>query len=265
MTTPQNRERHLSIKAVAAAVAKRSIHNSFTNPAVLLPSMIFPLIFLIAFAGGLSRVSGVPGFDYPPGYTTFQFVFVLLQASAFGGIFTGFAIALDWESGFARRLMLSAPRREGIVIGYVIGGLARWVATGGFITLAALIGGMNVDGGGVDLVGVVGLAGLVNVTATLFSCGLAMRARSMQIAPAMQIPVFLILFLAPVYVPLSLLRGWIHAVASYNPATLLLEAGRALMAGAPEHVAAAFGAVGALVALFALWALRGLRRAEAAA
>jgi ABC-type multidrug transport system permease subunit len=262
---PRDTHGRVSIRAVAVAVAKRSIHNSFTNPAVLLPSMIFPLIFLIAFAGGLSRISGVPGFDYPPGYTTFQFVFVLLQASAFGGIFTGFAIALDWESGFARRLMLTAPRREGIVIGYVIGGLARWVATGGFITVAALIGGMNVDGGAVDLAAVAGLAGLVNVTATLFSCGLAMRARSLQIAPAMQIPVFLILFLAPVYVPLGLLTGWIHAVASYNPATLLLEAGRALLAGAPEHVAAAFAAVAGLIALFVVWALRGLRRAEAAA
>jgi ABC-2 type transport system permease protein len=255
----------LSIRAVAASVAARSIHNSFTNPAVLLPSMIFPLIFLIAFAGGLSRVANVPGFDYPAGYTTFQFIFVLIQASAFGGIFTGFAVALDWESGFARRLMLSAPRREGIIIGYVLGGLARWVATGSFITVAALIGGMNVDGGAVDLVGLAGLAALVNMTATLFSAGLAMRARSMQVGPAMQIPVFLILFLAPVYVPLSLLQGWIHAVASYNPATLLLEAGRALVAGAPEHVLEAFGAAAGLVALFVLWALRGLRSAESAA
>jgi ABC-2 family transporter len=231
--TLRDEPHRLSITAVAVAVAKRSIHNSFTNPAVLLPSMIFPLIFLIAFAGGLSRVSNIPGFDYAPGYTTFQYVFVFLQASAFGGIFTGFAVALDWESGFARRLMLAAPRREGIVIGYVLGGLARWVATGSFITVAALIGGLNIDGSVVDLAGLVGLGGLVNVTATLFSSGLAMRARSMQVGPAMQIPVFLILFLAPVYVPLGLLRGWIHAVASYNPATLLLDAGRALLAGAP--------------------------------
>ena len=33
----------------------------------------------------------------------------------------------------------------------------------------------------------------------------------------MQTPVFLILFFAPVYVPLSLLQGWIHSVAVANP------------------------------------------------
>jgi ABC-type multidrug transport system permease subunit len=77
--------------------------------------------------------------------------------------------------------------------------------------------------------------------------------------------VFLILFLAPVYVPLKLLSGWIHAVASVNPATALIEAGRGLIAGSPTHVALAFAAAVGLVALFALWARGGLRRAEASA
>ena len=48
---------------------------------LLLPSLIFPLFFFIAFAGGLSNVGNVPGFDFPSGYTAFQFVFVLLQAA----------------------------------------------------------------------------------------------------------------------------------------------------------------------------------------
>src|SRR5204862_2210 len=79
----------------------------------------------------------------------------------------------------------------------------------------------------------------VSLAATLWATGVAMRVRSIQGGPAMQIPVFLVLFLAPVYVPLGLLTGWIHAVASVNPATALLEAGRSLIAGDPVHVALA--------------------------
>ena len=75
--------------------------------------MIFPLFFFTAFAGGLSRVDNIPGFDFPNGYTAFQFVFVLLQSAAFGGVFTGFGVARDFEYGFARRLMLAAPKRSG--------------------------------------------------------------------------------------------------------------------------------------------------------
>jgi len=80
----------------------------------------------------------------------------------------------------------------------------------------------------------------------------------------MQMPVFLVLFFAPVYVPLALLEGWIHAVATVNPLTRVLEAGRGFLAGSPTEVVAAFGATVLLVAGFSVWALRGLRRAERA-
>ena len=109
---------------VTHAVAWRTIHNFITNPAYFFPSVIFPLFFFTAFAGGLSSVGNVPGFDFPAGYTAFQFVFVLLQAAAFGGVFTGFGIAADFEKGFARRLLLGAPNRLGILAGYAVAALA---------------------------------------------------------------------------------------------------------------------------------------------
>ena len=251
-------------RSAALGIAWRNLHNAFTNPAILLPSMLFPLFFFTAFAGGLSRISDVPGFDFPAGYTAFQFVFVFLQSAAFGGVFTGFAIARDFESGFARRLLIAAGPRSGIIVGYALGALGRWAATAAVVTAVALVSGMEVGGGGVDVVGLVLLGLLLTVTATLWAAGVAMRLRTMQAGPLMQTPVFLILFVAPVYVPLELLRGWIHAVASVNPATFLLEAGRGFIAGDPTEVAAAFGIVLAGVVLFSLWALRGLRAAESA-
>ncbi|HET7509362.1 MAG TPA: ABC transporter permease [Solirubrobacterales bacterium] len=249
---------------IARAVAWRSIHNFLTNPAYLLPSLLFPLFFFTSFAGGLSAISNVPGFDFPTGYTAFQFVFVLLQSAAFGGVFTGFAIARDFETGFARRYLLAAGNRSGIVAGYALAAIFRAFVTWTVLTVVAVVAGMNVDGGGVEIVGLYGLALLVNIAATLWAAGVAMRVRSIQGGPLMQFPVFLILFLAPVYVPLSLLSGWIHAVASVNPVTALIEAGRGFISGDPTVVALAFTVAITLPVLFALWARGGLRRAEAA-
>src|SRR5918997_6075053 len=130
--------------AVMWGVGWRSIHNAFSNPAILFPSLLFPLFFLAAFAGGLSAIGDVPSFDYRPGYTAFQYVFVFIQSAAFGGVFTGFSIARDFENGFARRLMLAAPTRSGIIAGYAIGALVRWVFTASVVTVAALIGAMDV-------------------------------------------------------------------------------------------------------------------------
>ena len=53
--------------AVAAAVLRRNLIHAFTNPALLVPSIVFPLLFLVAFAGGLSSVANVPGLRLPVG------------------------------------------------------------------------------------------------------------------------------------------------------------------------------------------------------
>jgi ABC-2 type transport system permease protein len=204
-----------SVFSVALAVGWRMVHNNFSNPSLMLPGLAFPLFFFVAFAGGLSRVNDVPGFQFPVGYTAFQFVFVLLQTAT-------------------------------------------------VLTVVALAAGMQVGGDGVDIFALYALALLVNACGLLWSAGVAMRFRTLQAAPLMQLPVFLCLFFAPVFVPVDLLADWLRVIAHLNPVTLLLEAGRSLIAGTPTHVGYAFAAAVALVAAFSFWAVRGLRKAEAA-
>jgi ABC-2 type transport system permease protein len=253
-----------SFVSAALGIAWRTLHNVFTTPSLLLPSILFPLFFFTAFAGGLAQVSRLPGFDFPSGYTAFQFVFVLFQSAAFQGVFIGFSVARDFEYGFARRLFIAAPYRGAVVAGYALASLGRWAFTISVLTVVALISHMQVGGAGIDLVALYALGLVLNMAALLWAAGIAMRFRSMQAGPLMQLPVFLILFFAPVYVPLSLLSGWLHAVAVVNPLTRLLEAGRGLISGNPTEVGLAFAAAFALVAVFSIWAVRGLRNAEAA-
>ena len=251
-------------RSVAVAVAWRGIHNAFTNPAFLLPGIMFPLFFFVAFAGGLSGVQNAPNFDFPSGYSAFQFSFVCIQAAAFGGVFTGFSIASDFEFGFARRLMLAAPNRGGIVIGYIVVAMTRTVFVLGVVFVVALISGMSVDGSVADLLSLLALALAVSATATLWSAGIAMRLRTMQAGPVMQMPVFILLFLAPVYVPLPLVAGWVHDVATVNPFTAMLEAARGFISGEPTKVAITAACLAGLFVLTVLWARGGLRSAERA-
>jgi ABC-2 type transport system permease protein len=248
--------------SVAGAVAGRQIYKYFANPAFMAPAL-FPLFFFVAFAGGLTRVGDVPGFDYPAGYIAFQYVWALLQAVAMGGAFTGFSIAGDFENGFAKRLMLAASNRSGIIFGYTIASLVRVTTTGTLVTAIALLAGIPISGG-FDLFGLIGLAVLVNVAATLFGAGVAMLMRTQQAGPMIRTPIFLVLFLAPVFVPLNLLRGWIETVARLNPFTTILDAARGFLAGEPTNVLPAYAIGGALILIFTLWALFGLRSAERA-
>ena len=55
------------------------------------------------------------------------------------------------------------------------------------------------------------------------------------------------------------------AAASFNPVTLVLEAGRGFLAGDPTKVLPAFAVAAVLVGVTMLWARGGLRSAERAA
>jgi ABC-2 type transport system permease protein len=251
--------------SVAGGLARRLIDSFISSPALFLPPLLMPIFFFVAFAGGLSAVEAAPGFDYPAGYTAFEYGFVLLQAAAFGGVFTGFSIAADFQFGFGRRLLLATPNRSALILGYGIVALVRAAITLAVVTAIALAAGMEVLGNGTDLIGLYVLAAIVNMAGTLFSAGVALRFRSLQATPLMMVPTFLLLFLAPVYVPRDLLAGWVGAVSGFDPVTHIMETGRELLAGQPADFLVALAIAVGMVAALLLFAIRGLRKAEAAA
>ena len=227
------------------------------------PSLVFPLLFFTAFTGALSSLINLPGFNFEAGYAGFQYVFILIQTASFGGVFTGLSIARDFETGFSRRLFLGASSRTGVIAGYSIAAFGRWVFIGGVVTVVAFAMGMTVPGG-LGVLSLYALAFVVNAAFVLFASGVAMRLRTVQAGPLMQTPVFLLLFLAPVYVPLDVLEGWIQSIARFNPMTIFLESGRGFLAGSPTMIGLAFGLAIALFFLFGIWARGGLRSAESA-
>jgi ABC-type multidrug transport system permease subunit len=247
--------------ATAAAIAGRHLSKLRKNPGLFMPALILPLCFFVAFAGGLSKVGETPDFGYPD-YTGFVFVFVLLMGAAFCGVFTAFALAEDLETGFARRLLLSTRQRMGIVAGFCLAALVQAVLNALLLFGIGLVAGMDVSGSVVEILGMFALALGVNVSAALFAAGVALRLQSAQAAPLMIMPIFVILFLAPVYTPRDLLKGWLHTAAGFNPLTAVLEAARGFLAGQPESVALAFGAALGLVAVLSLWAVLGMHKAE---
>ena len=247
----------------ARAIAWRQLTVMIKNPAFLIPSILIPVFFYTAFAGGLSAISNAPTFDYPD-YSTFIYAFVLIQSAMFGGVFAGFAIAADFEGGFARRMLLATGSHSALIVGYAVAALVRATLVWAIVTTVALATGATLHPTVGDAIGLILLITLVNTAALLFACGVSMRMRTMQAAPLIQLPAFLIIFTAPIYVPRDLLEGWVSAVADVNPITAVIEAIRELIIGAPAEGLLALGAAAGLMAAMALWAVTGLRRAERA-
>jgi ABC-2 type transport system permease protein len=218
-----------------------------------------PLLFLAFGGGGLSNLGSVPAFDFPSGYTTFYFVYVLLQGAAFTGIGTGNAIATDFETGFVRRLFLAAPQRSSVVAGYILGSVALAIVLMFFLTLVGLLVGVRLDGDFWQLAGLYALALVITVVAALWAAGFALRTRISRAQTSASMPIFLALMLSPAFVPRPLLSSWLKVAADHNPYTAILELARGLISGNPGAAGIAVLAAFGLFAVFSLWAVSGLR------
>jgi ABC-2 type transport system permease protein len=200
------------------------------------------------------------GFDYYD-FTAFVFMFALYMATMLVGVFTAFDMAIDYETGLGRRLMLSAPRRMAIVAGYLVVALGRGVIACIVVWGIAVATGMPVRGGPLEIAGIVALALLLNLATTLYGSGVALRFQSTSAGTLVLIPVYMALFMTPVFTQRDNLQDWMQKVAGVNPLTAPLEAGRGLLADEPVSVALAFGAVLGLILVLLGWAVTGMGKA----
>ena len=207
----------------------------------------------------------MPGFDFPSGYTAFQFVFVLLQASAFGGVFTGLRDRL----GLRERLLAAAdaglaePARDPVRLRAVGDG-----PRGGRRRPAVHRRDRDRDAGRRRRRRPVraGRAGAArqlhggDVGRRAWRCGCARsrpgrrcRCRSSSCCSWRRCTC-----------RSTCCAGWVEAVAHVNPFTALVEGGRDFISGQDFDVWLMFGIAIGLGAVFLAWAVRGVHRAEMA-
>jgi ABC-2 type transport system permease protein len=251
---------------VTKAVVYRNLRSFRSRPVVSLIPMVMPLMFFATFAGGFGALANTAGFgeNFAASYTSFQFVFVWLQGSAFQGMFSGFGIARDYESGFARRLMVAAPNRYGILSGYLVATLLRSLLGAVIVFAVGKLAGAEFKGGVTDIAALVTTGFVLTAITSLWAAGVALRFRSIQAGPLMQMPIFVVIFLSPVFIPLALMQGWIKSTARVNPFTVFIEQGRNFITGRDARGFVLLSVAVAALAFFSVWAIRGLRSAERA-
>ena len=137
----------------------------------------------------------------------------------------GVTVARDLEGGFFDRLQSSPAPRLALVFGPSLAAQARSVLTTVVVFIAGIIGGVMLPGVASTLLIFV-FALMFAAAASFWAIGVALRSRTVQAAPIMQLAVFLSVFLSVAYVPLDAMHGWLGVVARYNPVTYILNAQR---------------------------------------
>jgi ABC-2 type transport system permease protein len=236
-------------------LAQRSVLRTLRQPAMVVPSILFPLLLLSINSSGLNSATLLPGF---PTDSYFQFAIAIpfIQGALFSAMSAGTNVASDIESGFLNRLSLTPLRRVSLMLGQLTGILALGLIQ----ALAFLIIGIGFGDGLAAGPGGVLVLLLLSLTITLaFGCigaFVALRTGSGEAVQGVFPLFFAALFLSSMSLPRDLIEtDWYRTVATWNPVSYMLEGIRSLFITGwdTEALALGFACAGglALIALIA--------------
>jgi ABC-2 type transport system permease protein len=211
------------------AIARRSTVRTVRQPAVVVPALLFPMLFFSINANGLDAASKIPGFP-TDSYLDFAFAFPLIQASLFGAVTAGAGLARDIESGFFDRLSLTPMRPVALLGGMLTGVVALGFLQGVvFLTIGTLMG-VDVSSGFLGMVVIVLLTVLVALGFGGIGAILAIRTGSVEAVESAFPLFFVAIFLSSINLPRDLIeQDWFRFVATINPISYLVEGIRSLV------------------------------------
>jgi ABC-2 type transport system permease protein len=222
-------------------LARRSVVRTLRQPAMVVPSLVFPLLLLSINSSGLETATHLPGF---PTDSYFQFALAIpfIQGALFSANSAGTNIASDIESGFLSRLSLTPLRRLSLMLGQLTGILALGLIQALTFVVVGLIFGDGIEAG----VGGVLVILLLSLTISLaFGCigaFVALRSGSGEAVQGVFPLFFAALFLSSMALPRDLIEiEWFRTVADWNPVSYMLEGIRSLVIEGWDAEALALG------------------------
>ena len=249
---------------VAWAMARRSTVGTLRIPASVVPMIVMPLFFVVAFGGAFSAVTMLPGF---PTSNILNWVapFAVLQGASFAGFGSAYSVGRDLENGFYDRLLMAPTRRVALMLGALLYSAMRAMVPVVIVVPAVLLAGVTIDGGLAGVAMLVVAAVGVAISSGMWGLGVVYRTRTQRAGGLIQVGIFAAMFLSIGTVPLSAMEGtWLYWVARLNPITQVLEMARSGFVGQvawaevwPGLVALAF-----LFVVLGTFAWRAFRRLD---
>jgi ABC-2 type transport system permease protein len=242
------------------ALSRRAVVNTFRQPRYLVPTLLFPLMFMAISSSAFERTTEIPGFPEADSFLQFLICTTIIQGTLFSSIAAGSAMAVDIEDGFFERLVASPVARSSIIAGRVMGSFVfGFFQTWLYITIASAFG-MRAEGGMLGLLG-------VSVVAAVFSAGVgsiasafAIRTGSSEAVQGAFPLLFSLMFISSGFFPRTLMHGWFQTAAGLNPLSHMIEGLRHQVItgidlgelGSALAIASGFFAFGLVMSLLAL-------------
>jgi ABC-type multidrug transport system permease subunit len=244
---------------VIRVLAFRALNEILRVPGGAIPGILAPAIFLIGINGVFGKAASLFGAGI--GYEEWIVPVSLLQAAGFSGAATGVNLARDIEQGWFDRLLLGPAPRPVLLSGIIGSACLRSLFPSTFVLLIGFLIGVNWPGAD----GILLTYLLVPSFAAAAACWgviMALRFKTQQAAPLMQVVVFASVLFSTAYAPEALLAPWLEAIADVNPARYILDGIRSGFVFEVGWTTTwhALLAVAGMIGVLGFFALRGMRR-----
>ncbi len=211
------------------AMSKRAIMALARQPALVVPSLIFPLFFAALGTASFNRATSIPGFPEVDSYLDFALAGAIVQGILFGSTVGATALATDIENGFFDRLLASPTTRTGILVGRFAGGMVYGAFQTAVFVLILLPFGLTIKSG-IPGVIVLMLSGLILALAIgALMASLAIRTGSSEAVQGSFPLLFIALFFSSAFFPRETMSGVYAVLADLNPISYLVEGMRDLV------------------------------------
>ncbi len=244
---------------VVRVLAFKALNEILRVPGGAIPGILAPAIFLIGINGVFGQAATLFGGEID--FTNWIIAVSPLQAAGFSGAATGVNLARDIEQGWFDRLLLGPAPRSVLLTGIVGSASLRALFPSTFVLLIGFAIGIDwpgFDGLALTYLFVMGFAAAAACWGTI----MALRFKTQQAAPLMQVVVFASILFSTAYAPEELLADWLAAIADVNPMRYILEGvrqGYVFDVRWTETWHAGLALAGLMLVLGGL-ALRGMRR-----
>jgi ABC-type multidrug transport system permease subunit len=246
--------------AVVRALVRRALNEITRVPGAALPGVLAPTIFMIGLSGVFGEAARLPAFDATD-FRTFIVPVGLLQGAAFSGAATGVNLARDIERGWFDRLLVCPAPRLTLLAGIVASAALRSLLPGTFLVIVSLCLGVDWPGIPALLISALLVMGLACAIA-FYAVIVALKFRTQQAAPLMQVGGFVATLFTTAYAPKELLADWLRIIATLNPVTFVLAGIRQGFVGDVtwQDTVPAFAAVAGMIIVLGTLAMRRMDR-----
>jgi ABC-2 type transport system permease protein len=210
-------------------VTRRTLVTIFRTPEALLPPIAISVFFLVIYNSTLGKAS-----SFIPDLGANSDLGFILPLSIVSSSLAGAGVAAqnlvrDIETGYFDKLLLTPISRGALLMGPILAGALILGLQAHIVILVALLLGLKSATGIAGIYAAIGLAVLLGTGFAGFTVSAALGSGSAAATQGAGFIFFPLTFLAPTFVPLDLLSGWLKTAATLNPITYVLEAMRSII------------------------------------